>query len=309
MFEAVETPPMIEAALPVAYVPPDWEKALAAFLAEKQNHTGSIGTRNEYSRVLRHFFGHVDKTPERVTSQDVFGFAYGNGPDGRKPSASTISLRITVLSSLFRFLQRMDLVLANPADRVQRPKVQTPPPRGLDASEIKRLLAAIPDTPAGVRDKAIILTYLYTGRRRAEILGLRVGDLSRNANIYYTYRGKGGVTKTRELPAPAFLAIVEGLRANGRELADMGPEELLFNVSAHGFYLNLRRYLRNAKLPEAGVHLLRHTAAKLRRAAGESVEDVSSFLDHSNLAVTTIYLRRLEGDDDNGWHGVAALLA
>lgn len=39
----------------------------------------------------------------------------------------------------------------------------------------------------------------------------------------------------------------------------------------------------------------RHSAAKLRRDAGESIEDVSRFLDHSSLAVTTTYLRGLEG--------------
>ena len=47
------------------------------------------------------------------------------------------------------------------------------------------------------------------------------------------------------------------------------------------------------------------TAAKLRRDAGESVEDVSRFLDHSSLAVTTTYLRRLEGQEDRGWARVA----
>ena len=50
-----------------------------------------------------------------------------------------------------------------------------------------------------------------------------------------------------------------------------------------------------AGLPPSGVHVLRHTAAKLRRDVGESVESVSQFLDHSSLAVTTTYLRRLEG--------------
>jgi integrase len=74
----------------------------------------------------------------------------------------------------------------------------------------------------------------------------------------------------------------------------------VFNVSTQGFYLNLRRYLRKAKLPETGVHVLRHSAAKLRRDVGESIEDVSRFLDHSNLAVTTTYLRRLEGEEDDG---------
>ena len=53
------------------------------------------------------------------------------------------------------------------------------------------------------------------------------------------------------------------------------------------------------------VHVLRHTAAKLRRDAGETVEAVSAFLDHSSLSVTTTYLRRLDGEADAGWEPVA----
>jgi integrase len=53
------------------------------------------------------------------------------------------------------------------------------------------------------------------------------------------------------------------------------------------------------------VHIFRHSAAKLRRDAGESVEEVSRFLDHSSLAVTTTYLRRLEGQEDKNWAAVA----
>ena len=71
------------------------------------------------------------------------------------------------------------------------------------------------------------------------------------------------------------------------------------------FYTNLRRYLTRAGLPPAGVHILRHSAAKLRRDAGESIEDVSRFLDHSSLAVTATYLRRLEGQEHRGWGKVA----
>jgi hypothetical protein len=33
--------------------------------------------------------------------------------------------------------------------------------------------------------------------------------------------------------------------------------------------------------------------------------DVSRFLDHSSLAVTTVYLRRLEGEQDKSWAKVA----
>jgi hypothetical protein len=35
---------------------------------------------------------------------------------------------------------------------------------------------------------------------------------------------------------------------------------------------------------------------------------VSSFLDHSSLAVTTTYLRRLEGQEDRTWRDVAVAI-
>lgn len=76
-------------------------------------------------------------------------------------------------------------------------------------------------------------------------------------------------------------------------------------VSSSTFYGRFRRYLRAAGLAPTGLHVLRHSAAKLRREAGESVEAVSALLDHSSLAVTTVYLRRLEGDEDRTWAQVA----
>ena len=38
------------------------------------------------------------------------------------------------------------------------------------------------------------------------------------------------------------------------------------------------------------------------------MEEVSRFLDHSSLAVTTVFLRRLEGDRDTTWERVAEAL-
>ena len=97
----------------------------------------------------------------------------------------------------------------------------------------------------------------------------------------------------------------------------MSPDDSLWPspCGTHGeglrsatFYGRFRRYLMKAGLPPSGLHVLRHSAAKLRRDAGESVEDVSGFLDHSSLAVTTTYLRRLEGQEDPGWEKVAHVL-
>jgi integrase len=81
-----------------------------------------------------------------------------------------------------------------------------------------------------------------------------------------------------------------------------------FGITSGTVYGRFRRYLRTAGLPPSGLHVPRYSAAKLRREAGESVEAVSSFLGHSSLAVTTVYLRRLEGVEDRAWADVAAAI-
>ena len=295
-----------------------WEKALYAFLGEKQQRSGSRRTVEGYSRMLQHFFGRLGKSPDQVTSQELFVWAHGRGLSGKEPSAVTISARMACLSSFYKFLIRMEIVTANPCDALERPRISPSPPKGLSAEEIRRLLAAIPETKVGVRDRAIILTLALTGRRRTEVIDLKREDISQDGEkVYYTYRGKGGRQGKRELPYPAFEAITKALTAWTLSFETMEPQQSLWPTDDRGrsakglgvtsgtFYANLQRYLGLAGLPAAGVHILRHSAAKLRRDAGESIEDVSRFLDHSSLAVTTTYLRRLEGEEDRSWGKVA----
>ncbi len=296
-----------------------WERALVAFLAEKERRSGSQRTVDSYARMLQRFFGPLGKTPDEVTGQDIFLFAHGTGPSGRKPSAVTINARIACISSFYRFLIRMEIVISNPCDRLERPRMHPSPPRGLTAAQVQQLLAVIPDTPVGLRDRAIVVTLILTGRRRAEVINLTAGDLSVEGDTAtYQYRGKGGKRGRRELPRPAFEAIVRALAAFGLDVASMDARASLWpprsghvdgrGVSSGTFYANFRRYLATAGLPPSGVHITQHTAAKLRREAGESIEDVSRFLDHSSLGVTTTYLRQLEGQADRTWPMVAKLI-
>ena len=135
---------------------------------------------------------------------------------------------------------------------------------------------------------------------------LAAGDISFEHGVpFYAYRGKGGKRGRRELPGPVHEAIVRMLVDRGTSLDGMAPEETIWGISDSTFYARFRRHLAAAGLPPSGLHVLRHTAAKLRRDAGQSVEEVSSFLDHSSLAVTTVYLRRLEGSRDVAWDAVA----
>jgi site-specific recombinase XerD len=202
--------------------PTVWEEAIYAFLVEKRGRSGSTRTVESYARMLWLFFG--APTPDHVRPADVLAYAHGVGASGRVPSSTTVGARVACLSSFYRFAVRMGLLAANPCDALERPRGVPAVARGSSASEVRRLLAVVPDTVRGRRDRAILLTLLLTGRRRAEVVDLRVADITlEGPTAYYTYRGKGGQTGRRELPRPAHKAIARTLADCDKDLSRMDP--------------------------------------------------------------------------------------
>lgn len=289
---------------------------LAAWLAEVGQRSGSMRTPDTYRRELERFRGAIESMPTSVqfpagvTTSAVHAFAYAPGPSGRPPAPATITVRLAALRSFFDFARRMGLLVVNPVDDVKRPKSRDPVPRGLSVDEVRRLLEVIPDSPAGRRDRAVVVTILLTGMRRAEVFSLRAGDLEGSAEqLTYTVRVKGGRTRRRELPAAVATAIAAAVSSKDlRALAELDPERRLFACTPQAFYANLTRYAARAGLGHVAPHHLRHTAAKFRRDAGESIEAVASFLGHRNIATTARYLQRLEGEADPAWRKVADLV-
>src|SRR4051812_14442507 len=107
-----------------------WDRALFAFLAEKERRSGSTRTVQSYSRMLADCFGRRHKTPEQLTSAEVLTWAHGIGLSGKRPSSVTIGARIACLSSFYRFLIRMSAATTNPYDALERPKTAPAPARG-----------------------------------------------------------------------------------------------------------------------------------------------------------------------------------
>src|SRR5258708_12645874 len=115
--------------------------------------------------MLKHFFGQAGTTPDKVRSADVLSWVHGIGLSGRTPSSCTIGARVACISSFYRFLIRMDTLHSNPCDALERPKVQQSVAPGYSAGDVRRLLAFIPHTFAGIRAFAITLPLVLTPRR------------------------------------------------------------------------------------------------------------------------------------------------
>lgn len=147
-----------------------------------------------------------------------------------------------------------------------------------------------------------------TGRRRAEAIGLTAGDITtEGTKAFYSYRGKGGTARAAR-PALDAIAVSlsdadsasqrwppgspSGRRGLGSAGSPFEPLQPAAELSAR------RRRVRERRPISSGT-------VQPSSAVGESIESVSQFLDHSSLAVTTVYLRRLEGQEDPGWGKVA----
>src|SRR5207249_2639916 len=96
--------------------------------------------------------------------------------------------------------------------------------------------------------------------------------------VFYEYRGKGGKTGKRELPRPAYEAIVAALAAWGNDLATMSPSESLWpsagserGVTSGTFYGNLRRYSRR----RASRCRVSTSSATQRRSSGATGASLS----------------------------------
>lgn len=238
---------------------------------------------------------------------------------------SSIRRKLTVLRSLFSYLQTYGYVGANPAhsDFVAAPSA----PRdgktvGLTPEDCRRLLDA-PRTvanvrrkdgtnekvllPAGIRDRAIFAILAYTGCRVGELTRLEVGSYkTTGVHKILEIHGKGG----KERRVPLHLEAVERLEAwldiAGIRGEMSGP---LFRpvISARGlgrdgFELSpltkravqklIANYVRRLKLdPSVTVHSLRVTALTTAREQGSDIIDLQDFAGHADPRTTLTYIR------------------
>ncbi len=118
------------------------------------------------------------------------------------------------------------------------------------ATPRQKLLTVIPATIAGSRDRASILTLVMTGRQPSEVINLTAKDITfEDQRAFDTYRGKGGKQGRRELPRPAYVAVLAMLGDAGKSLPSMEPSGSLCRQQPE-----TRSHLRNVLQPPAQVH-------------------------------------------------------
>lgn len=309
-----------------------WARARDLWLASRKTEN----TRRAYARALDDLLEAAGKAPWEIEREDVV--AWVDGGHRRGLSDATLAQRTAGVMSFYRFVcdeyrPGRPLLPYNPtAGKSLRPAVNPfGKSHGLTTEEARALIRAIPtDTIRGLRDYALILGYLMNGRRNSEWRQARWGDFeTRSGHVYFRWSGKNKFDQLLEIAQPIFDAVMCYLRADGRMQGVREDDYIFRALTDHARRLpNVKRaeinrplsdkevgrivkkYAKRAGLNPARVHvhMLRHTAALLRREAGDNLEKIQQFLGHSSPTTTLVYLHSLEGQTDSSWGTVANLL-
>lgn len=236
-----------------------------------------------------------------------------NGSKTKKPlSGKTILEHHRLLRAMLHKAVYWQLIVANPAERVQAPKARKPKRRSYDDEQTKILLEnleklSIEETKYKV---AIILT-VFTGVRLGELMGLEWQDIDFKNGIISINRSSqylsdmGVFTKTpktessiREIAIPEFIiSLLEEYKLWYEEQKSIYGElwtnsDRLF-VQADGKPMHpssiskwFVRYVSTIGLPVINFHGLRHTNASLLVAQNVDIAVVSARLGHAQISTT-----------------------
>jgi site-specific recombinase XerD len=188
---------------------------------------------------------------------------------------ATANNRYRALRVFYAWLEDEGEIPADPMRKMKPPAVPEQPAPVLGEELLRRLLAACDGKAFEARrDRALILLLLDTGGRRAEVAGMRVGDLDFEYGVVLVL-GKGGRERALPFGNKTAKALDQYLRARARHPhADLewfwiGRKG---RVTSSGIAQILRRRGRQVGIENLHAHLFRHTFAHLwlRQGGGET---------------------------------------
>jgi integrase/recombinase XerC len=210
---------------------------------------------------------------------------------------TTTARRLACLRSFFRYCCRESICESNPAKPLRTPRTGRKLPHFLTTEQIGQLLTAPPaNTPAGLRDRAILETMYSAGLRVSELVALNLGDWDRSAGILRVL-GKGKRERISPVGSYATKALDQWLevrqpdpRANEKQRAALFLNRFGRRLTTRSIGRMLETHIATAGLAsQTSPHTLRHTFATHLLDGGADLRSVQELLGHKSLTTTQIY--------------------
>lgn len=259
--------------------------------------------RRDTARYLSFLADRGVEDPREVREDHVTDFlaVLRAGDAEHPPLAATSAARAVVaVRGLHRFLALEGDTTIDPADAVNPPTPSRRLPSALRLDEVERLLSAasLGDTPAALRDRALLETLYSCGGRVSEVIALDLDDLPlADDEPMVRLFGKG--RKERLVPLGRYAVqalqawLVRGrppLVAKGRGTAAVFLNQRGGRLSRQSVWSILQRAAERAGLTTAiSPHTLRHSFATHLLDGGADIRVVQELLGHASVTTTQIY--------------------
>jgi integrase/recombinase XerD len=279
----------------------NWQAAIKEFQGYlKLERSLSSNSIESYSRDIDKLkqFAETQTTvinPELINLQHLRDFLQWINELGMIPSSQARIL--SGIKAFYKFMLMEDLIVADPTELLESPKVQRKLPDTLSYHEINQLISAIDlSKPDGPRNKAILEMLYSCGLRVSELTELRISNLHLDIE-FIKVTGKGSKERLVPVSQTAITALQQWLQHSRVHVAIKKAEEDLVFLNRRGTRLSrVFIFMLIKQLAEAiglkktiSPHTFRHSFATHLIEGGADLRAVQDMLGHESITTTEIY--------------------
>ena len=232
--------------------------------------------------------------PLEVTPAELRAFI--SEVQGASAAPATVQRKMACLRSFHRYLRREQILERDPTAELRAPRSRARLPKVLSRDEVAALMRQPRgDSPAALRDRALLETMYACGLRASEAITLELAQLDLEAGIVRPH-GKGSKERMVPIGSVASRALSEYLERGRTKLVGLRDEPRVFvnarggMLSRQGLYKIVQHYARAAGLERRmSPHTLRHTFATHLLAGGCDLRSLQEMLGHADIGTTQIY--------------------
>lgn len=273
-------------------------KSFLAYLSVEKNFSGH--TVKAYKSDIQSFFIWCNYTsPDKITFQKLREYIHFIQQFDYKKT--TVARKIAALRTFFKYLHKTQYLSSNPAENLISPKKPKALPKFLTDYEMTSLLDSInTDTPARLRNKAILELLWATGIRISELSGLNFDDLNLEENEITVF-GKGAkerivlVSERAKKYLKQYIDIARPLITKEFPTSQIDDRAVFINKTGKRLQnKSVRDAINSAvdaiQLPKhVTPHVFRHSFATRMIENGADLRVVQELLGHASISNTQIY--------------------
>ena len=257
----------------------------------------SANTVSSYGRDLARYVGWLAergvRDPEDVTRRIVEEHVAELVECGLAPAS--VERALSAIKGMHRFMVADEICSAFPTSDMPLPSKPERLPDVISVEDAARLLdQPFPQTPAGLRDRAVLEVLYGCGLRASELVGLDLRAVLLDEGLLRVF-GKGEKERVVPVLGTAADALGAYLDRGRGALVGRRPTDAVFlnvrggRISRQSVHAIVEKYGRVVGIKGLHPHTLRHSFATHLLEGGADLRVVQELLGHANIATTQLY--------------------